>query len=127
MSVLLHITLGSNMLDGNWFGISSRNYKRRDMDLVGAGEWVVAIQDVVEVDTEMIEVGMAEVLLVTTGADTVIEMIEEAGTGGGITGEVEGAMEVEDIGMIVDDGKILSICVFEIVTHHVLNTGVGEN
>lgn len=116
------------MLDGNWFGISSRNYKRRDMDLVvGVGEWVVAIQDVVEVDTEMIEVGMAEVLLVTTGADTVIEMIEEAGTGGGITGEVEGAMEVEDIGMIVDDGKILSICVFEIVTHHVLNTGVGEN
>ena len=70
---------------------------------------------------------MAEVLLVTTGGDTVRERREEAGRGGGITGEVEGAMEVEDIGMIVDDGKILSICVFEIVTHHVLNTGVGEN
>ena len=126
MSVLLHITLGNNMLDGNWFGINSRNYKRRDMDLVGVGEWVVAIQDVVEVDTEMIEVGMAEVLLVTTGLDMVIEMIEEGGTGGGITGEVEGAMEVEDIGMIVDDGKILSDTVC-LRLSHIMCSGVGEN
>ena len=103
MNVLLHIMLGSSMLDGGLFATNSKNCKRKDL-----GEVIIWIHDaVVVVITEEEMIGD---MVVRDIIETIIEVVGMEGEGGIITEEdTEMTVEEDNVGDFNCSGKFLLI------------------